>query len=117
MLATLSNQASRFNPKGVHNDVNFLHLQLQYLHKIIPNNDYVITNVTDKEALSCSGNFYKLLGSLGIPSECFWLSLHLNGMTTPSQFTGKLASESLLTVSPNFVKQLAKEYSAKLNMN
>lgn len=95
----------------------FMDLQLRYLHRILPAGEYETKEVTGHEAFMCRGNFYKLLVRLNIPSSCFWLTLHLNGMTNPSEFTGEVNGGGIVIVKPEFVKGLLRKYTAKLNSN
>lgn len=117
MTVTLTKTLGKINPSGVHSEPEFLNLQLMYLHKVLPGNHFTTVPVTEIQAYRSAGNFYKLLVMLKIPSECFWLTLHLNGMKTPTEFDGKINDPEMVIVSPEFVKQLASEYTSKVNKN
>lgn len=108
---------SKLNPTGVHKDPKFLNLQLRYLHRILPENAFEIKEVEDGVIHRCKGNFYKLLVILNVPSECFWLSLHINGFKHPSEFKGEVVDKQIVVVNKAFVDALAKQYSSKLNRN
>lgn len=61
--------------------------------------------LTDSDANRYDGDFYGLLVKLGsVPAYLHWITLRLNGMTSPHEYTRDM--KILLVPDPNFIQKL-----------
>ena len=67
-------------------------------------------SIRPRVAHGCQGDFYCVLSYYGIPREHHWLTLRVNGLTSPLDYDSTM--DQMLLCSPTTISRLVKMYRA-----
>lgn len=77
-------------------DPNFRHIVEDHLSLLLTNNHFREVDITNNEAHRYEGDFYGLMGFLGIKADFWWVNLRLNGLKANFDFDGTITTIKLV---------------------
>lgn len=114
---SLSVQKSKLYVPRPYNDPKFINLIRMHRDKCLRSGNFEAFTVPHALALQCRGDFYLLLQKYNVLSKQWYLALLLNGLGSPSDFTGILEGDSILIPKLSFVEGIAKSFSATVDIS
>ena len=70
-----------------------------------------VYEITGEQAYRCSGDFYALLGELGISPDLHWLTLRYNGFSSPEEFDGEV--KAIVEPNKGLFQGLLQKYKSR----
>lgn len=74
----------------------------------------VMLNIESSHAQEAEGDFYTLMYIYSVPPDCHWVSLRMNGLTSPEQYRHDMIH--VLIPRPDYVNALLKRFKTSQSM-
>ncbi len=109
----MKNASSLYNSLPTQNtqiifDDKFRNVMEDHIPALLANGNTIIQSVDPATAYEFSNDFYGLLDSLGVPWYMQWITLRVNGLSDPSDYT---SDKTAIIIPPSaFINQLLNLY-------